>query len=63
MEETGTTIHTGLVRRNNFLRENPIGWRFVATDAEPVPKPHRHKARAMTEQEPERSLAACKLNW
>jgi hypothetical protein len=19
------------VRRNNFLRENPIGWRFVAT--------------------------------
>ena len=38
MEETGTTIHTGLVRRNNFLRENPIGWRFVAKEAEPVPK-------------------------
>jgi hypothetical protein len=31
MEETGTTIHTGLVRRNNFLRENPILCRFVAT--------------------------------
>jgi len=30
MEETGTTIHTGLVRRNNFLRENPMRWRFVA---------------------------------
>jgi hypothetical protein len=36
MEETGTTIHTGLVRRNNFLRENPIGWRFVATRSEPT---------------------------
>ena len=24
MEETGTNIHMGLVRRNNFLRENPI---------------------------------------
>jgi len=30
MEETGTTIHTGLVRRNNFLRENPMKCRFVA---------------------------------
>jgi hypothetical protein len=34
MEETGTTIHTGLVRRNNFLRENPIWWRFVAVRLE-----------------------------
>ena len=24
MEETDTNIHIGLVRRNNFLRENPI---------------------------------------
>jgi len=23
MEETGTTIHATLMRRNNFLRENP----------------------------------------
>ncbi|CAD6522097.1 hypothetical protein LMG24235_01518 [Paraburkholderia sabiae] len=23
MEETRTTIHAGLMRRNNFLRENP----------------------------------------
>jgi len=23
MEETGTTIHSALSRRNNFLRENP----------------------------------------
>ncbi|SEH39264.1 hypothetical protein SAMN05192544_1001130 [Paraburkholderia hospita] len=23
MEETRTTIHTALMRRNNFLRENP----------------------------------------
>ncbi len=23
MEETGTTIHAGLMLRNNFLRENP----------------------------------------
>ncbi|CAH2900275.1 MAG: hypothetical protein PCALPYG88_4223 [uncultured Paraburkholderia sp.] len=30
MEETGTNIHTGLVRRNNFLRENPISCKFVA---------------------------------
>jgi hypothetical protein len=39
MEETGTTIHTGLVRRNNFLRENPIRWRFVAADLESTLKP------------------------
>jgi hypothetical protein len=31
MEETRSIIHTGLVRRNNFLRENPIRWRFVAS--------------------------------
>jgi hypothetical protein len=30
MEETGTTIHTRLVQRNNFLRENPRAWRFAA---------------------------------
>ena len=30
MEETGTNIHTGLVRRNNFLGENPTSWKFVA---------------------------------
>jgi hypothetical protein len=24
MEETGITIHNGLPRRNNFLRENPM---------------------------------------
>ncbi len=30
MEETGTNIHMGLVRRNNFLRENPIPREFVA---------------------------------
>ena len=67
MEETGTTIHTGLVRRNNFLRENPIGWRFVATRPEPTlkwpPSPRRRKGHTMTEQEPERSVLACKLHW
>jgi hypothetical protein len=30
MEETGTTIHSGLTRRNNFLRENPQSCQFVA---------------------------------
>ncbi|PRZ47710.1 hypothetical protein BX589_12940 [Paraburkholderia fungorum] len=30
MEETGTNIHMGLVRRNNFLRENPISCQIVA---------------------------------
>ena len=30
MEETGTNIHMGLVRRNNFLRENPILGQIVA---------------------------------
>jgi hypothetical protein len=67
MEETGTTIHTGLVRRNNFLRENPMEWRFVATCPEPAlnwpPEPRRRKGHAMTEQEPERSVMACKLHW
>jgi hypothetical protein len=30
MEETGTNIHIGLMRRNNFLRENPISGQNVA---------------------------------
>ncbi len=30
MEETGTTIHSGLTRRNNFLRENPQSSDFAA---------------------------------
>jgi hypothetical protein len=30
MEETGTTIHSRLTRRNNFLRENPQWCDFVA---------------------------------
>jgi hypothetical protein len=30
MEETGTNIHMGLVRRNNFLRENPTLRQIVA---------------------------------
>jgi hypothetical protein len=30
MEETGTTIHSHLTRRNNFLRENPQSCRFAA---------------------------------
>jgi hypothetical protein len=30
MEETGTNIHIGLVRRNNFLRENPISRQIAA---------------------------------
>lgn len=33
MEETGTTIHSGLARCNNFLRENPIVGHFVARAA------------------------------
>jgi hypothetical protein len=30
MEETGTNIHTRLMRRNNFLRENPMTCEIVA---------------------------------
>jgi hypothetical protein len=30
MEETGTTIHSGLMRRNKFLRENPQWCQIVA---------------------------------
>ena len=30
MEETGTTIHSGLTRRNKFLRENPQLCQIVA---------------------------------
>jgi len=30
MEETGTNIHIGLMRRNNFLRENPVSGQIVA---------------------------------
>src|SRR6266702_1816775 len=30
VEETSTNIHMGLVRRNNFLRENPISGQIVA---------------------------------
>jgi hypothetical protein len=30
MEETSTNIHMGLMRRNNFLRENPISCQIVA---------------------------------
>ncbi|SDQ70249.1 hypothetical protein SAMN05445850_1474 [Paraburkholderia tuberum] len=30
MEETSTNIHIGLVRRNNFLRENPISCEIAA---------------------------------
>lgn len=31
MEETGTTIHSRLTRRNNFLRENPQSGYFAAS--------------------------------
>jgi hypothetical protein len=34
MEETGTTIHSRLARRNNFLRENPQSCDFVAATPE-----------------------------
>ncbi|HKT95562.1 MAG TPA: hypothetical protein VJS30_03365 [Paraburkholderia sp.] len=30
MEETRTTIHSGLTRRNKFLRENPQSRQIVA---------------------------------
>jgi len=30
MEETVPNIHIGLVRRNNFLRENPISCEIIA---------------------------------
>jgi len=34
MEETGTTIHSRLTRRNNFLRENPQCGYFAAREPE-----------------------------
>ena len=33
MEETETTIHSRLTRRNNFLRENPQRGHFVARES------------------------------
>ncbi len=33
MEETRTTIHSGLTRRNKFLRENPQLGQIVAVAA------------------------------
>jgi len=32
MEETETTIHSRLTRRNNFLRENPESGHFAARE-------------------------------
>ena len=68
MEETSTNIHMGLVRRNNFLRENPISGQIVAARPEPTalelaPASVAARASAMTEQEPERSVSACELHW
>src|ERR1700761_6698543 len=57
MEETGTNIHIGLVRRNNFLRENPISCQIAAvcgSHARLAGAAGRRR-RAMTQQEPERS--------
>jgi hypothetical protein len=64
MEETSTNIHMHLVRRNNFLRENPISCQIVAvflkTDAWRGFEPTKKR---MTEQEPGRSVSACGLHW
>jgi hypothetical protein len=58
MEETETTIHAGLMRRNNFLRENPNFftrpvWSRNLGIHSPAAAGH---ASQMTEQEPERSV-------
>jgi hypothetical protein len=48
MEETVPNIHIGLVRRNNFLRENPISREIVAVWGKtPGPRPFRRAFAAI----------------
>ena len=49
MEETSTNIHIGLVRRNNFLRENPTSCQIVAV----LGKTTRWRARRATSWTPQ----------
>jgi hypothetical protein len=64
MEETGTNIHMGLVRRNNFLRENPILGQIVAVFLKAdVWRGFPPMRGAMTEQELGRSVSADGLDW
>jgi hypothetical protein len=58
MEETRTTIHSELVRCNNFLRENPIRCRFVATRRASAPNrlrkyPKQSRAAFLPKGKPE----------
>ena len=39
MEETGTTRHSGLTRRNKFLRENPQSCQIDALVSHPYDSP------------------------
>lgn len=55
MEETGTTIHSALSRRNNFLRENPQSVSFRHN------RPARRRAGRMKPQDPGRAAAAGRL--
>jgi hypothetical protein len=50
MEETSTNIHIGLVRRNKFLRENPISWQFSADELETVTKPRQNPTETAVQQ-------------
>ncbi|WP_322010786.1 hypothetical protein [Paraburkholderia sp. J12] len=48
MEETETTIHSRLTRRNNFLRENPQWCYFVAR--QPARTNEGHQGQIMARQ-------------
>ena len=64
MEETGTTIHSRLTRRNNFLRENPESCQFAARE-----RAKRHQGftegltRAIWVGEPHRNRRSHRPQW
>jgi len=72
MEETGTTIHSRLTRRNNFLRENPQCGYFVAreltnrhqgfTEGQKRAR-SRQTPTSMTAQDPARHGRYVRLQW
>ena len=64
MEETGTNIHTVLMRCNNFLRENPISGQIDAVCGKTtVWRAFQPTNSAMTEQEPGRRVWGYGLHW
>jgi hypothetical protein len=61
MEETGTTIHSASLRRNNFLRENPQV-RCFAPSRRRISRRDQPYSR-MRPQDPARTPTARWLQW